>query len=401
MKDHLRASETGLPPASVLPGPTMNDRFIRACRRLPVDATPVWFMRQAGRSLPEYRAVRERASLADIVRDAALCAEVTLQPVTRLGVDAAILFADLTTPLAGSGVGVEIVDGVGPVVAQPIDSAAVLATLGAFDRESVAPLLDAIRLVRREATVPLIGFAGAPFTLATYLVARPPRRDAERFKVVMREDPGLASDLLGRLTDMTLAYIRVQVAAGVDAVQLFDSWVGALGPFDYAHVVAPHMRRLFLGLGDLGVPVIHFGTGTGGLLQAMAEAGGDVIGVDWRIGLDDAWRLVGARAVQGNLDPSALLAPWPEVEQQARWVLAQAGGRPGHVFNLGHGVLPATDPDTLRRLVDLVHDETSAGGPDAGSGRGGESSRAERMSNGHERPTSAHEPRLAVAGAGA
>jgi uroporphyrinogen decarboxylase len=335
----------------------MNDRFLRACRREPVDATPVWFMRQAGRALPEYRAIRERASLVEITRDAALCAEVTLQPVRRLGVDAAILFADITTPLAGIGVRLEIVDGAGPVVEQPIRTAADVERLAAFDPEAaVGPLLEAIRLVHAASPVPLIGFAGAPFTLASYLVEGRSSRDAARLKTLLHAEPTTFEKLMSALVDMTVAYLRAQVAAGVQVVQLFDSWVGTLGPFDYGRSVAPHMRRLFAGLADLGVPTIHFGTGAAGLLTRMAEAGGDVIGLDWRIALDEGWALVPDRAVQGNLDPALLLGPFDAVAEQARWILDRAGGRAGHVFNLGHGVLPATDPDHLRRLVDLVHE---------------------------------------------
>ncbi len=335
----------------------LNDRFLRACRREPVDATPVWFMRQAGRALPEYRAVRERASLLEITRDAALCAEVTLQPVRRLGVDAAILFADITTPLPGIGVQLEIVDGAGPVIDRPIRTSADVERLRAFDpAAAVGPLLEAIRLVRAASPVPLIGFAGAPFTLASYLVEGKGSRDAARLKTLLHAEPATFENLMSTLVDMTVAYLRAQVAAGAQAVQLFDSWVGSLGPFDYGRSVAPHMRRLFAGLADLGVPTIHFGTGAAGLLAQMAEAGGDVIGLDWRIALDDGWALVPDRAVQGNLDPALLLGPFDAVTEQARWILARAGGRPGHVFNLGHGVLPDSDPDDLRRLVDLVHE---------------------------------------------
>ena len=335
----------------------MNDRFLRACRRQPVDATPVWFMRQAGRSLPEYRAVRERASLLEITRDAALCAEVTLQPVRRLGVDAAILFADITTPLPGIGVQLEIVDGAGPVIERPIRTAADIERLRAFDPgAAVGPLLEAIRLVRAASPVPLIGFAGAPFTLASYLVEGRGSRDAARLKTLLHAEPVVFDRLMAVLVEMTVAYLRAQVAAGAEAVQLFDSWVGSLGPFDYGRSVAPHMRRLFGGLADLGVPTIHFGTGAAGLLAQMAEAGGDVIGLDWRIALDEGWALVPDRAVQGNLDPALLLGPFDAVAEQTRWILERAGGRAGHVFNLGHGVLPATDPDDLRRLVDLVHE---------------------------------------------
>jgi uroporphyrinogen decarboxylase len=339
----------------------MNDRFLRACRRQSVDAAPIWFMRQAGRSLPEYRAVRERAALLEITRDAALCAEVTLQPVRRLGVDAAILFADITTPVPGLGLPLEMVDGVGPVIEPPIRSAADVARLRRFEpEEAVGPLLEAIRLVRRESPVPLIGFAGAPFTLASYLVEGRSSRDAGRLKAMLHAERATFDRLLDRLIEMTIAYLGAQAAAGVQALQLFDSWVGALSPFDYREAVAPHMARLFGSLAALGVPTIHFGTDTAGLLRIMADAGGDVIGLDWRVELADAWRVVPDRAVQGNLDPSLLLGPFEAVEAQARWILDQAAGRPGHIFNLGHGVLPETDPDDLRRLVDLVHERSAA-----------------------------------------
>jgi uroporphyrinogen decarboxylase len=334
----------------------VNDRFLRACRREPVDATPVWFMRQAGRALPEYRAVRERASLTDIVADAALCTEVSLQPVRRLGVDACIVFADITTPLPGIGVGVELREGIGPVIDRPIRTLADVERLQAFDPgASVGPLLAALGMLAAASPVPVIGFAGAPFTVAAYLVEGRSPRGLETTKTLMRSEPATWDALLGRIVDMDLAYLRAQVAAGAAAIQLFDSWVGALSPFDYRRSVLPHVRRLFDGLRDLGVPTIHFGTGTAGLLEAMAEAGGDVIGLDWRVELGAGWARVPGRAVQGNLDPDTLLGPWDAVEAGARHVLAQADGRPGHVFNLGHGVLPATDPDVLRRLVDLVH----------------------------------------------
>lgn len=335
-------------------------RFLRACRGLPVDATPVWFMRQAGRALPEYRAVRERATLMEITRDAALCAEVTLQPVRRLGVDAAILFADITTPLPGLGVGLEIREGVGPVIDSPVRTAADVADLRMFDPPAhVGPLLDAIRLIRADAPVPLIGFAGAPFTLACYLVEGGPSREFARTRTLMRSDPALWDALMDRLTETTIAYLAAQVAAGAQAVQVFDSWVGGLSPFDYARSVQPWMARIFAAVRTLDVPAIHFGTGTAGILALQARAGGDVIGLDWRIALSDGRARVGDRAVQGNLDPTLLLGPWDATADAARWVLAQNGGRPGHVFNLGHGVLPGTDPDHLARLVDLVHEATS------------------------------------------
>jgi uroporphyrinogen decarboxylase len=333
------------------------DRYLRAALRLPVDVTPVWFMRQAGRSLPEFRAIRERASLVEITRDAGLCAEVTLQPVRRLGVDAAILFADITTPLTGLGVDFEITPGVGPVIERPIASADDVERLRPFEPAvAVGPLLEAIRLIRAESPVPLIGFAGAPFTLACYLIDGGPSRDFPRTRLFMHAEPRAWDALMARLVDATVAYLGAQVEAGAQAVQVFDSWVGGLSPLDYRRSVQPWMARLWAGIEVLGVPSTHFGVGTAGLLRLQAEAGGDVIGLDWRIALDEGWSLVGDRAVQGNLDPALLLGPWADVEEAARWILDLAGGRPGHVFNLGHGVIPETDPDVLRRLVDLVHD---------------------------------------------
>ncbi len=339
------------------------DRFLLACRREPVDATPVWFMRQAGRSLPEYRAIRERATLAEVVGDAATCAEVSLQPVERLGVDAAIVFADITTPLPGAGIAVELVDGVGPVIEAPIRTARDLERLRPFEpAASVAPLLEAIGLIRRASPVPVIGFAGAPLTLASYLIEGRSPRGLERTKTMLHTEPALWAGLMERLVDLDLAYLRAQVAAGARAIQLFDSWVGALSPRDYRISVAPHVRRLVDGLAGLGIPVIHFGTSTAGLLGAMAEAGGDVIGLDWRIDLAAGWALVPDRAVQGNLDPAILLAGYDAAEAATDAILESAGGRPGHIFNLGHGVLPETDPDHLRRLVDRVHERTAVVG---------------------------------------
>jgi uroporphyrinogen decarboxylase len=337
--------------------PRPDARFLRALRRRSVDATPVWFMRQAGRALPEYRAVRERATLLEITRDPALCAEVTLQPVRRLGVDAAILFADITTPLAGMGVDFDIVEGRGPVIERPVRTAADVADLRAFEPETaVAPLLEAISLIRGASPVPLIGFAGAPFTLACYLVEGGPSRDFLKTKSLMHAEPAVWEALLDHLVTATIAYLRAQVAAGAEAVQVFDSWVGGLSPLDYERRLWPHMRRLFDEIAELGVPSIHFGVGTGGILGLQASAGGDAIGLDWRISLSHGRRAVGDRAVQGNLDPTLLLGPWEGVEEAARWILEENDRRPGHVFNLGHGVLPGTDPDHLRRLVDLVHD---------------------------------------------
>jgi uroporphyrinogen decarboxylase len=339
------------------PAPRPDARFLRAARGLSVDATPVWFMRQAGRALPEYRKVRERATLLEITRDPALCAEVTLQPVRRLGVDAAILFADITTPFGGLGVPFDIVEGRGPVIERPVRTMADVEALRPFaPEEAVGPLLEAIRIIRAGSPVPLIGFAGAPFTLACYLVEGGPSRDFVNTKRLMHTEPDTWAALLDRLVETTIAYLSAQVAAGAEAVQVFDSWVGGLSPLDYERRLWPWMRRLFDGIAPLGVPVTHFGVGTGGILGLQASAGGDVIGLDWRIALAEGRRLVGDRAVQGNLDPVLLLGPWEGTEESARWVLAQNDRRPGHIFNLGHGVLPATDPDHLERLVDLVHD---------------------------------------------
>ncbi len=341
-------------------------RYLRACRRLPVDTTPVWFMRQAGRALPEYRAIRSRASLEACIADPALAAEITLLPVTRLGVDAAIVFADITTPLAGLGLGVRLLDGVGPVVEPPVRSAADLARLtGAIDPGAFEPTAAAIGLARQASQVPIIGFAGAPFTLACYVVeGAGTRSEFPNLRRLMRHDPATVQRLLNRLADLAVGFLRAQVEAGAAALQLFDSWVGDCSPGDYRRFVRPSMRRLLDGLAGLGVPVTVFGTGTAGLLGEIAVTGGDVIGLDWRIDLADGWRRVGEdRAVQGNLDPWLLLGPWPEIEAETRAILAAAGGRPGHVFNLGHGVHPETDADVLRRLVDLVHEAGRRGDP--------------------------------------
>jgi uroporphyrinogen decarboxylase len=351
---------TGMPaaqPVWTTPGEPVA-RYLRATRSLPVDTTPVWFMRQAGRALPEYRAIRERATLVEITRDPALCAEVTLQPVRRLGVDAAILFADITTPFHGLGVAFDIVEGRGPVIERPVRTMADVETLRPFNPEASVPgLLEAIRLIRAESPVPLIGFAGAPFTLACYLVEGGPSRDFINTKRLMHAEPETWAALLDRLVDATIAYLGAQVAAGAQAVQVFDSWVGGLSPLDYERRLSPWMARLFAGIAPLGVPMTHFGVGTGGILGLQAAAGGDVIGLDWRIALAEGRRLVGDKAVQGNLDPVLLLGPWEGVAETARWILAQNAGRAGHVFNLGHGVIPGTDPAQLQRLVDLVHEE--------------------------------------------
>lgn len=354
--------------------PVEEARYLRACRRLAVDTTPVWFMRQAGRALPEYRAIRRRASLAECIADPALAAEITLLPIERLGVDAAIVFADITTPLTAVGAGVRLADEGGPVVERPVQTAGEVDRLadlvadavgaGRGERTDDGPFASTaatIRLVERSSPVPVIGFAGGPFTLACYLVEGAARRSAvpdfPTLRLLLRREPGLVERLLDVLTELTLAYLRVQIRAGVASVVLFDSWVGGLSPADYRRFVAPWTGRLVAEIAALGVPVTLFGTGTAGLLPDLAASGADVIGLDWRIELDDGWRRVGfERGVQGNLDPWLLLGPWPEVEAATRAILAAAAGRPGHVFNLGHGVHPETDPDVLRRLVDLVHE---------------------------------------------
>jgi uroporphyrinogen decarboxylase len=339
--------------------------FLDACCGRPVGHTPVWFMRQAGRSLPEYREVRARAGMFEIVRQPELAAEVTLQPVRRLGVDAAILFSDIVVPVAALGVGVELREGTGPVVAEPFRAPSDLRRLRPLEPEADIPyVLDTVRLVVKEIDVPLIGFAGAPFTLASYLVEGGPSKSHARTKALMRADPATWAALLDALADAALASLRAQVEAGAAAVQLFDSWAGTLSPTDYRRSVLPASRRIFAGLADLGVPRIHFGVGTGELLDLLAEAGADVVGVDWRVPLDRARARLGPSvAVQGNLDPTACLAPWPVVAAEVDDVLARNGGRSGHVFNLGHGVLPDTDPGILREIVDHVHRSTSGPGP--------------------------------------
>lgn len=337
--------------------------FVRACRREPVPHTPVWFMRQAGRSLPEYRTVRAGLSMLESCRRPELVCEITLQPVRRHHVDAAILFSDIVVPVAAAGVDLDIVPGTGPVVAEPIRTAADVERIRPLAAADVSYVEDAVRLVVAElGATPLIGFAGAPFTLASYLVEGGPSRTHARTKALMYGEPALWHALCARLAQVTLEFLRVQVAAGVSAVQLFDSWAGTLSEADYRRFVLPHSAHVLGGLAGAGVPRIHFGVGTTELLTAMGEAGADVVGVDWRTPLHQATGRIGAgRAVQGNLDPCALFAPWPVVAEQVRRVLAEGRAAPGHIFNLGHGVLPDTEPDMLTRVVALVHELTSGG----------------------------------------
>jgi uroporphyrinogen decarboxylase len=347
----------GLATAAVGDDPGLIDApLLRALRGEPVEYIPVWFMRQAGRSLPEYRAVRERATLLEITHSPELAAEVTLQPVRRHGVDAAILFSDIVTPLEAIGVDVDIRPGVGPVIATPVRTSRDLRRLRPFEPAADAPwLAEAVRLACSELSVPLIGFAGGPFTLASYLVEGGPSKTQARAKALMLADPATWRMLLDRLADIALASLAAQVQAGAQAVQVFDSWIGSLSARHYTAHVLPVVRRLFDGLAALGVPRIYFGLGTGHLLEAIGSAGPDAVGLDWRVPLDEGrLRLPPEVALQGNLDPVACLAPRPVLEAEVADVLAQAPGR-GYVFNLGHGVPPETDPGSLTHVVELVH----------------------------------------------
>jgi uroporphyrinogen decarboxylase len=333
-------------------------RFLQAARHQPVDVTPVWLMRQAGRSLPEYRKLRERWSLVDIVAQPELCAEVTLQPVRRLGVDAAVMFADIMLPLRGMGVEFDLVENVGPVIARPIASAAAVDRLVVPSGDEAAPqVIAAVRQVVAQSPVPVIGFSGAPFTLASYLIEGRPSRDFARVKAFMYSEPEAFDKLLAKLSATMAGYLLAQVGAGASAVQLFDSWVGALAVEDYQTRVLPHTRSIFAALKSVDVPRIHFGTDTAGLLESIASAGPDIVSVDWRVPLDSAWDRVGHdRGIQGNLDPAVLLGPPELVRERARDVLRRAAGRPGHIFNLGHGVLPTTPLENLQLLIETVHE---------------------------------------------
>jgi uroporphyrinogen decarboxylase len=332
----------------------------RACRRETVERTPVWFMRQAGRSLPEYRELRKRHSLFEVCRQPELCAEVTLQPVRAHGVDAAVLFADIMLPVLGMGIDVDLVEGVGPVIGQPIQSLADVERLTVPDpEESVSFVLEAVRFVREELSArdAVIGFAGGPFTVAGYLIEGKPTREFAKTKACMYGQPDVWHGLMDKLADTFSPYLAAQVRAGADVVQLFDSWVGALSAEDYREFVAPYSERV---LAAVDVPTIHFGTGTLHLLSDLASAGGDVIGLDWRIPIEGGWEIVGPdRGVQGNLDPALLLGPWERAEAATMRILEAVAGRHGHIFNLGHGVLPDTDPAVLRQLAELVHERTS------------------------------------------
>lgn len=330
--------------------------FIAACQGEQVSHTPVWFMRQAGRSLPEYRALRAGVPMMEACRRPEMVCEITLQPVRRHNVDAAVLYSDIVVPLHAAGVGVDIVPGVGPVVAEPITTLADVERMPPLAAEDVAFIAEAVRLTTAElGDTPLIGFAGAPFTLASYLVEGGPSKNHVKTKALMYGAPDVWHALCARLAEVTTTFLRTQVDAGVSTIQLFDSWAGALSEADYRRFVQPHSAAVLGAFADAGVPRIHFGVDTGVLLPAMGEAGADVVGVDWRTPLNTAAAMIGDRSVQGNLDPAVLFAPFDVIEAEVRRILAEGAAARGHVFNLGHGVLPETDPDVLTRVVDLVH----------------------------------------------
>jgi len=339
----------------------VNDRFLKACRREPVDATPVWFMRQAGRYMSDYRALRQRHSLLDICRTPELAVAVTLQPVDAIDVDAAILFSDLLVPFTPMGLDFDFVKGEGPSITNPIRSAADIDRLRTFEpRQALAHVLETIRILRRELTdrVPLIGFGGAPFTLAAYAIEGGPSTSYAQTKAFMYSQPQAWHRLCGKFAEMMSAYLAAQIEAGAQAIQVFDSWAGALGRADYREFALPHAARIFSALKGRGVPLIHFGVGATAILPDMTEAGGDVIGLDWRLPLDEAWAIVGHdRGVQGNLDPTLLLGPRERLFAATDDILARAGQRPGHVFNLGHGILPATSLEQVQALAQYVHEK--------------------------------------------
>lgn len=338
-------------------------RFLHACHRRPVDATPVWLMRQAGRYMAEYRELRQSYDILEIIKTPELAAQVTMQPIDAFDLDAAIIFADILPPLEGMGLSLEFVKGEGPLIHNPVRTAADVDALRTPPpEESLSFTLEAIKLARRELDgrhIPLIGFSGAPFTLASYAIEGSGSRNYLHAKGLMMGQPAVWHRLMAKFSEVAGHYLLAQAQVGAQALQLFDSWVGALSPADYRELVMPHTMRTIEIAAQAGVPIIHFGTDTNGILELIRDAGGDVIGVDWRIDLDTAWQRLGPDvAIQGNLDPVALFAPWPELKRRAQRVLDQANGRPGHIFNLGHGILPQTPIDNVRRLVDFVHEYT-------------------------------------------
>ena len=356
-----RNSQAGSPGSAEAVGvraATAQSAFIRACRREPVPHTPVWFMRQAGRALPEYRKLREGVPMLTSCTIPEMVAEITLQPVRRYGVDAAIYFSDIVVPLKAIGIDLDIKPGVGPVIEKPFRTEADLERLRVPTPDDLSFITEAVRILTAElGPTPLIGFGGAPFTLASYLIEGGPSRSYEQTKAMMYGAPQLFAALLDRLADITAAFLSVQLSAGASAVQLFDSWAGALAPVDYRTHVMPASAKVLAAVAHFGAPRLHFGVGTGELLALMGEAGADVVGVDWRVPLDEAARRIGpGKAVQGNLDPAVVFAPWEAVDAATRRVLRDAEGLEGHVFNLGHGVGPQTDPDVLARIVELVHE---------------------------------------------
>ncbi len=337
-----------------------NDRFLKACQLERTDCTPVWFMRQAGRYMKAYRDIREKYSLIEMFKNPELAVEITLQPVKAFSIDAAIIFADILLPLEGMGIGFEFTEGGGPVIEHPLRSRADIDSLQIVDPEAdLGFVLKSLQWVRAEidGKIPLIGFAGAPFTLASYAIEGGSSSTYILTKELMYRDPTAWDLLMGKFCETITRYLIAQVKAGAQVVQLFDSWVGCLSPSDYLSFVLPHTQKIFGELRKNSIPSIHFGTGTAGLLHLMAEAGGDIIGVDWRIALDNAWQSVATGAgIQGNLDPVALMSPWPVLSRKAAEVLDAAGGRPGHIFNLGHGILPSTSEDSVKALADFVHE---------------------------------------------
>lgn len=338
--------------------PIMNDRFLKACRREPVDCTPVWFMRQAGRYMVEYRRLREKHSILELCKTPELAAQVTLQPIDRFALDAAIIFADILLPLEPMGLSLEFAEGEGPIIHNPVRDQAAVDRLKVIDDTELQYVMDAISLTRKmlAGRVPLIGFAGAPFTLASYAIEGGSSRNYIHTKQMMYREPETWHRLMDKFARVITGYLRRQIKAGAQAVQLFDSWVGCLSAGDYAEYVMPHVQLIFEGLKHEGVPLIHFGTGTTAILKAMRQAGGDVIGIDWRIPIDEAWAMVGYdRAVQGNLDPVTLFGPISEIERRVTDILRRAAGRPGHIFNLGHGILPNTPVENVAATIDLVH----------------------------------------------
>ena len=336
----------------------INERFLKACRREPVDCTPVWFMRQAGRYMAEYRSLRAKHSMLELCKTPELAAQVTLQPIDRFPLDAAIIFADILLPLEPMGLSLEFAAGEGPVIYNPVQNQADVERLKVIDGSELDYVAEAIRQARRalNGRVPLIGFAGAPFTLASYAIEGGSSRNYLLTKQLMYGEPKAWHQLMDKFARVITGYLRRQIKAGAQAIQLFDSWVGCLSVGDYVEYVMPHVQLIFEGLKREGVPMIHFGTGTSAMLPQMRDAGGDVIGIDWRIHLDEAWAAVGHDvAVQGNLDPLTLFAPLHEIERRVEDILRRAGGRPGHIFNLGHGILPTTPIEHVAATIDMVH----------------------------------------------